>query len=57
MRRLTPARFFATLSALAALVVAAAGFGLVALLADLLVQVNRNRETVLPAASFDSDDL
>ena len=33
----------------------AAGFGLIALLADLLVQVNRNRETVLPAATFDSD--
>ncbi len=33
----------------------AAGFGLIALLADLLVQVNRNRDPVLPAASFDSD--
>jgi glycosyltransferase involved in cell wall biosynthesis len=38
------------------IVAVAAGFGLLGLLADLLVHLNRNRETVLPAASYDSLD-
>ncbi len=37
------------------LLAVAAGFGLIGLLADLLVQVNRSRETVLPAAAYDSE--
>ena len=38
------------------IVAVAAGFGLLGLLADLLVHLNRNRETVLPATSYDSTD-
>ena len=38
------------------LIAVAAGFGLIALLADVLVQLNRNRDTVLPATAYDSDD-